>query len=398
MTFVAAMTMGGLGLNHTTPAHAQGNVAEFAAATGGLNGQFQMPNMARLTSGRFVVATSLTAKPLINSGTYFQIYSPLGAPAGSFTRVKPMLTLDDCYAKVAAAGTGFVVVYNWRQHIDSPVQIMAQRYSATGATLGTEFQVNVNNPGHILQHQVTGLADGGFVVTWSAGPNRSGSGDIYARRYNSTGVAVTDEFLVNTTLKNTQTDPAVAALANGGFVIAWSGRANAGYDIFAQRYAANGAKLGAELKLTSTSGVEENAPLIAGLHNGGFVAAWTHSHVADATIRGRRFKAAGAPNGAEFIIGGQNYGHWEPIALTVLDDDRFFVAYSKSGNDIYAKLLGPTAAADGTATEFRVNTTATAAWRLRPGAVALSDRRIFAAWEEYGGAEHMRRLEFPPPP
>jgi alpha-tubulin suppressor-like RCC1 family protein len=379
-----------IGSGATTIDPTVGAPAEVAGATGGLGGSFRMPASARLPSGRFVVATFLQGRPILSSGTYFQQYTSLGQPVGGITRVKPMLAVDGVYPKVAATGTGFVVVYNWRQYIDGPQRIMAQRYSAAGAKVGAEFQVNATNPGHITQHQVAKLADGGFVVVWGAG----NSGEIYARRYDSRGAPVGGEFIVNTTLLKTQTDPAVAALANGGFVIAWSTQAGAGYEIYAQRYAANGRKLGVELKLTTSPGMSENVPVIAGLHNGGFVAAWSRSSNADATVRGRRYTAAGAPNGAEFVIGGQNAGHWEPITLAVLDDDRFLVAYAKTGANfsanIYAKLLAPTAADDAATGEFRLSSTG----GLRPSAVALSNRNMFVLWE----TNRMRRLDFPPVP
>jgi hypothetical protein len=357
-----------------------------------------------LANGKFVLVMGLQASPLIKSGIYFQIYTPQGEPVGNLTRVKPTLMLDD-HAPATAAATGnggFVVVWAYREHFDAPDRILGQRYSAAGVKKGSEFQINQTNPGHIQDQKVVSLADGGFVVVWNAGPNAGGSGEIYARRYNDTGGAVGGEFIVNTTRAKTQNFPAVAGLANGGFVVAWNSPAAGGHeDIHGQRYAANGKKAGAEFKITNAVGKSENTPVIAGLHNGGFVVAWTHSDSGVTAVHGRRFTAAGLPNGAEFVIGEPNYGSWEPITLTVLDDDRFLVAYSKSGDNIYAKLLGPTAALDGTTTEFRVNSTATAPQRVDPSAVALSNRNVFVAWEFYATVRpqlRMRRLDFPAVP
>lgn len=384
---VAALTLSGVLFGLSTQAHAQdigGNFPEFAATTGGLRGSFMRPSTARLANGKFVLVMGLQASPLINSGIYFQIYTPQGEPIGNFTRVKPTLMLSD-HAPATAAATGnggFVVVWAYREHFDAPDRILGQRYSAAGAKKGSEFQINQTNPGHIQDQKVVSLADGGFVVVWNAGPNKSGSGEIYARRYNDTGGAVGGEFIVNTTQSKTQSFPAVAGLGNGGFVVAWNLPAAGGHvDIYGQRFAANGRKAGAEFTITSAVGKSENAPVIAGLHGGGFVVAWTGS--ATHAVHGRRFNGNGVALGAEFLVGEPNYGGWEPLALTVLDDDRFLVAYSKSGDNIYAKLLGPTAAADATTTEFRVNSTATAPQRVDPSAVALSNRNVFVAWKFY---------------
>lgn len=394
--------VGGVPLGLATQAHAQGSFPEFAAATGSLSGNFQMPSTARLASGRFVVALYLHGKPRLSSGTYFQIYTPLGQTSGGFTRVKPMLVPDDVFPKVVGAGSGFVVVYNWRQFIDGPQQIMAQRYSGAGVKVGSEFRVNATSPGHILKHEVAQLADGGFVVTWSAGPNKSASGEIYARRYDSKGAPVTGEFIVNTTLLKTQSDPVVAALANGGFVVVWSSAGVGGYeDIYGQRYAAKGAKLGAELKITNSLGKSETAPAVAGLHNGGFVVAWTGD---TAGVDARGFNAAGVPAGAAFQVGQRNYGHWEPLSLTVLDDDRFLVAWGDGafGEKLSARLYG--SPADSAASpEFQVNAvTAGFNNHLRPSTVALANSKLFMAWEKTPGGKpsqvRMRRLDFPPVP
>jgi hypothetical protein len=403
MVVIAAVTVGSVPFAFVTKAHAQGRLAEFAAATGGLTGSFRMPATAALTNGRFVVTNFLSGTPAANSGTYFQIYSSTGTPVGSYTRVESMLVLDDVFPKVAGAGTGFVVVYNWRAQAASPAQISGQRYSATGAKVSAEFKINVTNPGHITQHQVATLVDGGFVVVWGAGPNQSGSGEIYARRYNSSGVPLTGEFIVNTTTPKTQNFPSVAALANGGFIVAWNSPAADGTtDIYGQRYAANGAKFGLQFTIVNSAHQSEDAPVIAAFSNGGFVVAWTGL---DMKLNWRRFNAAATPQNGFVVAGGRrNYGRWEPITLGVLTDDRFLMAWGDGqfGILVEAQFFG---GPNGTpnSTTFAVNNASTPTFtnQLRPSAVALSDRNMFVAWEKTPSGKasqiRLRRLLFPPP-
>jgi hypothetical protein len=375
-----------------------GSFPEFGADTGGLHGSFRWPSAAKLANGKFVLVMGVQASSVVNSGTYFQIYSPNGVPSGNLTRVKPMLLLSDAAPPSAVATpTGFVVVWSYKEDVDAPEQIRAQRYSLSGAKVGVEFKINQTNPGHVIDQKVATLVDGGFVVVWSAGPNASNSREIYARRYNSQGNAVGGEFVVNTTTVKTQSLPAVTGLARGGFVVAWNTPAAGGHvDIYGQRYTGSGKKAGEEFKITSAVGKSENAPVIAGLNAGGFVVAWTDSLTHD--VHGHRFNAAGVPVRTEFFVGGTNYGGWEPLALTVLDDDRFLVGYSKSGDDIYARLFGPTAASDSD--EFRVNTTATAlSQRVHPSAVALAGRNLYFMWDAVPGGKpsqiRLRRLVVP---
>jgi hypothetical protein len=67
---------------------------------------------------------------------------------------------------------------------------------------------------------VTGLNDGGYVVTWHS-ETTSNSRDVFAQRYGSDGSAVGDEFTVNTYTSDDQWDAKVAALEDGGYVITW---------------------------------------------------------------------------------------------------------------------------------------------------------------------------------
>ncbi|HMY01663.1 MAG TPA: calcium-binding protein, partial [Agitococcus sp.] len=89
---------------------------------------------------------------------------------------------------------------------------------------------------------IISLIDGGFVVSWSG----NGGGDpdgIYGQRYSSTGVAVGAEFRVNTTIANSQTNPSITALADGGFVVSWMSYSQDTVDswgIYSQRFNANG--------------------------------------------------------------------------------------------------------------------------------------------------------------
>jgi len=77
-----------------------------------------------------------------------------------------------------------------------------------------EFQSNV------------ALADGGFVVTLASGEQddldpASYGGGILAQIYNADGTTRGSEFTVNTFTQHSQEDPSIAALTDGGFVVAW---------------------------------------------------------------------------------------------------------------------------------------------------------------------------------
>ena len=84
-----------------------------------------------------------------------------------------------------------------------------------------EQKVSVADPLHNRTNSaIAGLTDGGWVVTWTS--NETTSGDIYERRYTKAGVTSGGDIVVNSVTGNAQTEPAIAALPNGGWAITWT--------------------------------------------------------------------------------------------------------------------------------------------------------------------------------
>jgi hypothetical protein len=90
-------------------------------------------------------------------------------------------------------------------------------------------------------------ASGDFVVAWESFDQVSSSSryDIYAQRYATDGAPLGSNFLVNTYTSGEQEHPSVAMDATGDFVVAWksygqSGSPSSLVDVYAERYAADG--------------------------------------------------------------------------------------------------------------------------------------------------------------
>jgi hypothetical protein len=89
-----------------------------------------------------------------------------------------------------------------------------------------EFLVNTTTLGSQEAASIAALANGGFVIAWQDGSATGGDTSGFAIRaqvYSATGAKVGVEFLVNTQTAGSQAKPAVAALSNGDFVITWDG-------------------------------------------------------------------------------------------------------------------------------------------------------------------------------
>ena len=76
-------------------------------------------------------------------------------------------------------------------------------------------------------------ADGEFVVAWTSdgsGGSDSNSYSIQGQRFDSAGEPLGDPFQVNTYTTDSQESPAVAAEADGDFVVVWQSRGSSGSD------------------------------------------------------------------------------------------------------------------------------------------------------------------------
>src|SRR5262249_46926165 len=141
----------------------------------------------------------------------------------------------------------FVVAWDSLNQDGSYVGVYARRYNSAGVAQGGEFRVNTYTTGAQEFPAVAMDAAGDFVVVWDSPQDGSDTG-IYAQRFNAAGVAQGGEFRVNTYTTNFQKDPTAAMDQEGDFVVAWDsyGQDGSHEGIYAQGYRANGTSDGGE--------------------------------------------------------------------------------------------------------------------------------------------------------
>ncbi|GAB1459279.1 hypothetical protein MASR2M50_10530 [Thauera sp.] len=129
------------------------------------------------------------------------------------------------------ADGGFVVVWSaYDQDSASTWGVYGQRFDAAGVKAGGEFQVNETTAGGQYQAEVTALSTGGFVVSfYNDNYDESGAGtqnDVYIREYDAAGNAIDGQRKLESPDNSTAAEPAVADLGNGNFVVVYSGYAS----------------------------------------------------------------------------------------------------------------------------------------------------------------------------
>ncbi|HVZ51555.1 MAG TPA: Ig-like domain repeat protein [Pseudolabrys sp.] len=349
-------------------------------------GSQQLPGVAALKSG-YVVAWASNGQDGSGYGIFAQRYTAGGAKAGKEFAVNTATVRDQTSPAIAGLSDGgFVIVWQSNGEDGSGYGIYGQRFKATGAKLGAEFKINTTTKGNQMQPSVAALSGGGFVVAWtSKGQDGSGLG-VYAQRYDATGTAQGGESLVNQATAGDQSMPSIAALTGGGFVIAWQseGQDGSGLGIYARRYDATGKAQSGEFKVNTVTVNDQSRPSIAALHNGGFVIAW-QSALQDSSGLGvylQRYTAKGIRAGGETRVNTTTVDDQGAPRVANFSDGGYVVVWASnnqdgSGEGVYAQAFKDTGARVNV--EFRVNTT-TALDQYQPAAAGFASGNFVAVW------------------
>ncbi len=135
------------------------------------------------------------------------------------------------------------------------------------------------------------------------------------------------QFQINSYTTNDQGDVHVAAAADGIFVVVWTSRGSFGTDssytsIQGQRYASDGATLGAQFQINSYTTLAQHSPSVAAAPNGDFVVAWesfrsSGTDTSFASIQGQRYASNGAVLGGQFQVNSYTTDYQRDPALAV---------------------------------------------------------------------------------
>ena len=259
-----------------------------------------------------------------------------------------------------------------------------------------EFVVDTQIVGDQAGARVTGLPNGGYVITWtdmgSGTLGDSSKSGIKAQIYDATGIKVGGEFLVNSNTNSFQFGPSVAPLSTGGFIISWTDQSGSLGDadntsVKAQIFASDGSKVGSEFIVNNQTVNGQDYPNIVGLSNGGFVIAWldfsgTLGDTDGTSIKAQIYDAAGYKIGSEFLVNTQTVNNQQFPSITSLANGNFVICWEDlfwaqgSVNQTKAQIFSPDGAKIGS--EFPIDT-----GQGYPKLTTLSNGNFVASWTDY---------------
>jgi large repetitive protein len=268
---------------------------------------------------------------------------------------------------------------------NSPVRVTVTVTNGTvtlDSRVGAQAIANFSILGDQTEARIAMLPGGSTIVVWTSSIDGNGSG-VYAQRFDASGARIGAEWRVNATVAGNQHAPAIAADAAGGFVIAWVSdvQDGSGRGVYFQRYDANGQALGTETRANTTISGDQTAPAVAITSSGAFVVVWQSDDANGEGVFVQRFDANGEPAGAETQVNVATAGDQQLPAVAMDAVGNFVVVWQgrdSDGEGILARRFD--AAGNGLGSEFIVNA-AVSDKQLAPALAMNAAGDWVVAWE-----------------
>lgn len=285
--------------------------------------------LAALSGGGWVAGYGIMNQSGNDSDTYVNLYDEDGDPVFLDHRVNSYTALMQGFESITGLSDGGWIV-TWSGHGDGhdqdfyeDLEIYQQRYDASGNLVDLNQLVNTTTEGAQLQSEAVALADGGWVVKWvSAGV---ASFDVHLQRFDENGDPVDGEVLVNnveTPMYGYGSTSSITALDDGGWLVTWN---DLNYDeeaIYQQRYDADGNRVGEQVAVSTTG--RPLKPRVEALAGGGWFICYSAYENDRLEERVVVFDEDGKQRGRQLVVD-QSSG---VQSVTALDDGRFVVTWA----------------------------------------------------------------------
>ncbi|EGF93682.1 hemolysin-type calcium-binding repeat 2 copies family protein [Asticcacaulis biprosthecium C19] len=288
-------------------------------------------------------------------------------------------------------GGGYVVTW-YGNTADLGTVLYAQVYGADGDKLGGEVVVADHLP--VTGADVAARADGGFVVIYTEAGSAFGiAGDppvIAGRHFDATGAATSAAYAISQAPTLDQINPDIARLADGGFMVTWSGQQQASssdHNLHGQKLNLYGQRVGDMQYVAANLSYQGWAPnptagdsgtSVIARSDGGWIVGWmTGRSASTAFLTLQAYNASGAPVGVAVEVKPGTY----PVSsfdadISVLDD--LTVAFNSQSRVFIADL------STGAVTSFDSNVSANTG--LLADIQGLPDGSLLVTWTEVDGA------------
>jgi hypothetical protein len=216
-------------------------------------------------------------------------------PSGGQVAVPAALAGAQTDSRAAINASGGFLVWDDNAADKDGLGIRASALDQNLLPVGASFRVNKSGARDQDHPCVVLPPGGGAVFVWESG--RPGFQRICARFLSTSNTWLTTDVFVSTN-SNPQSTPTAAVLDNGNIVVVWASMNQAALgsmkDVFGQVFTPAGQKVGAQFQVNTFTSYNQRSPAIAALNNGQFLVAWVSEQ--------QRFGGANAAPASNFTF------------------------------------------------------------------------------------------------
>jgi hypothetical protein len=389
--------------------------------------QFQ-PDIVALDDGGYIVSWVTAESGVGDQGAYSQRFTAQGVAVENTLELRAdagdnVIHLGTADERVLAgqgndsvfAGSGVdTVLYAGSQHdfeitILLPGDIRVKDQNSADGNEGTDSlhdverlsfsgSVSLNaavwaaNVNTLVRHQQTDpsiarLEDGGYVICWDYRTNGTNNIEVHAQRFGVVGNFVGDEFLVNSSVGGLRFMSTVEGLADGGYIIGWvaDDQNNQARNVYVQRYSVEGIAVGGETQVNVGNGYCLS-PSIAAQSDGGYVISWQtyDANTSSYSTQLQHFGSAGVPSAPQQQIDSAGQSFEALVGLVTLNDGSNVVCIQKNDPQGITSVFTKAYDAEGQAIgDFHQIAGASGSFVEATMITALSDGGYVVGWSTY---------------
>lgn len=295
--------------------------------------------VAPTSDGGFLVAWESVDQtgPSVNNDIYARFFDDDGEPTSDEFMVNQETVAEQTLPNLAVRGDGdFVVSWASRLQDGDDNGVYARLFGADGIALTDEFQVNTyttndQTPGRAGASTVAWYNEDEFVVTWQSDRQDELENSVQARRFDDEGTPLSGEFQISQITEGNQASPAVASTGDNTFIVTWNDRRSDG-ETYLRRYDSSGTALGDGEPVGEASTVSKPSIDIEDAGDT-FSIVWTDADSGGGGIIGRRFDAFGLPITSRLIVNTYQTSTQQDPDVIVGPGNEFVVVWESNGQD-----------------------------------------------------------------
>ncbi len=301
------------------------------SASTGEQGVYGVSSVA-LTNGGFLIAYFDTPGGATNERIMGRAFDANGVAQGAEYILTDTAGTYDSFPEMTRLDSGQIALISQNGVSDGSgtFAISYRLLNADGSpTAAAPVIFNTTTAGDQVGPVVTKLDDGRLIVVWESGEP---GGKVFRGRYIAAdGTPSGSDFIISTAggegPDSSQTRAAVTAINGGGFAVAWA----VSGDIYGRVFDSDGLPIGQQFVVNPRTAGTQSTVAITRLAEGGFIAAWTSDGGEDGDAHGviaRLFDGDGNPRGDDFVVNqiGTRFQLFPELAT--LPDGRVVVAFS----------------------------------------------------------------------